>query len=91
MATHIMGPDRETLHGVFSRDLPPALTVDSGDTVVLSTLAAGWSLEPPGGSGEHRRFEDFRPEWRGEGHALCGPIAVPVSYTHLTLPTNREV
>ena len=76
MATHIMGPERETLHGVFSRDLPPALTVDSGDTVVLSTLAAGWSLEPPGGSGEHRRFEDFRPEWRGEGHALCGPIAV---------------
>lgn len=76
MATHIIGPARETLHGVFSRDLPPALTVDSGDTVVLDTLVAGWGLGPSGGSGEHRRFEDFRPEWRGEGHALCGPIAV---------------
>lgn len=76
MATHILRPERGTLHGVFSRDLPPALTVDSGDTVILSTLAAGWWLGPPDGSGKQRRFEDFRPEWRGEGHALCGPMAV---------------
>ena len=25
------------------------------------------------------------------GYASAGPIAIPVSYTHLTLPTNREV
>jgi len=26
-------PSRDTLHGHFSRDLPPVLTIDAGDTV----------------------------------------------------------
>ena len=74
---HHVEPGTGTLHGTFSRDLPPVLTVDPGDTVVFSTLDAGWGLEPYDGSGGPRRtFEDFRPEWRGEGHALCGPIKV---------------
>ncbi len=77
MAVHTIEPSRETLHGVFSRDLPPVLTVDPGETVVFRTLDAGWGLEPPTASGvERRRFEDARPEWRGDGHALCGPVAV---------------
>lgn len=76
MAMHHVDPRRETLHGLFSRDLPPALTVEPGDAVVFSTLAAGWDLEPPGPSGGRRRFEDYRPGWRGDGHALCGPVAV---------------
>jgi len=77
MKTHHIEPGRETLHGTFSRDLPPVLTIDPGDTVVFSTLDAGWGLEPYGESGApRRRFEDFRPEWRGEGHALCGPVEV---------------
>ncbi|CAA9386037.1 MAG: hypothetical protein AVDCRST_MAG22-275 [uncultured Rubrobacteraceae bacterium] len=74
---HRIDPSRETLHGTFSRDLPPVLSIDSGDTVVFSTLDAGWGLGPCEGSGAPRRtFEDFRPEWRGDGHALCGPIEV---------------
>ena len=72
-----MEPGRDTLHGAFFRDMPPALTVDPGDTVIFSTLEAGWRLGPPpeSGGGEHL-FEDFRPEWRGDGHALCGPVEV---------------
>ena len=77
MRVHTIEPSRETLHGLFSRDLPPALTVDPGDAVVFRTLDAGWGLEPPTAPGAgRRRFGDARPEWRGDGHALCGPIAV---------------
>jgi acetamidase/formamidase len=72
MATHRIEPDERTLHGVFSRDLPPVLSVDSGDTVVLRTLDAGWHLEPPLSPDVPAR----RVEKRGPGHALCGPILV---------------
>lgn len=30
-----------TLHGHFSRDFPPVLTIDPGDTVTFRTLDAG--------------------------------------------------
>lgn len=76
MRIHGLEPDRDTLHGAFFRDMPPALTVDSGDTVVFRTLEAGWRLEPPPDSGDEYFFEDYRPEWRGDGHALCGPVEV---------------
>ncbi len=86
MKTHRIEPGRETLHGTFSRDLPPILTVDPGDTVVFGTLDAGWGLEPYGESdAPRRRFEDFRPEWRGEGHALCGPVEVRGAEPGMTL------
>src|SRR3981081_1695065 len=73
MVTHTLEPDDRTLHGVFSRDLAPVLHVDSGDTVVLRTLDAGWHLEPPpaGDRAGWRRVADA-----GSGHALCGPILV---------------
>jgi acetamidase/formamidase len=77
MGTHTIEPSRATLHGVFSRDLPPVLAVDPGETVVFRTLDAGWGLEPPTAPGAgRRRFADARPEWRGDGHPLCGPVAV---------------
>ena len=76
MAFHRIEPNRRTLHGQFSRDLPPALTIDSGDTVQFRTLDAGWGLEPPHTDGTPRRkFEPRDPE-RDRGHALCGPIEV---------------
>lgn len=60
------------LHGVFSRDLLPALTVESGDEVVLSTLDAWWGL----GDGDARRSGLAGHPHRDLGHALTGPIAV---------------
>jgi acetamidase/formamidase len=72
MTTHRLEPDERTLHGFFSRDLAPVLTVDSGDTVVLRTLDAGWHLEPPSAPG----VEGRRMERAGPGHALSGPIFV---------------
>ncbi len=78
MAVHIVEPERATLHGYFSRELPPALTVESGDTVRFRTLNAGWCLEPRHGATPYecaRRFEPRDPE-RDAGHALCGPVAI---------------
>ncbi len=79
-------PDRRTLHGCFSRDFPPVLTIDSGQTVHFRFLDAGWSVEQasaPGAPGRH--FEDYIPERRSDGHALCGPIAIRGATRGMTL------
>jgi len=81
MTTHRLEPDEQTVHRVFSRDLPPVLTVDSGDTVVLRTLDAGGLLEPPSAPGVQGR----RIERSGSGHALCGPILVRGAEPGMTL------
>jgi acetamidase/formamidase len=67
--THELPLERHTLHGHFSADLPPALTIDGGDTVAFACLDAGWSAE----NGE--RFEP-RDETLDAGHALVGPVEV---------------
>jgi acetamidase/formamidase len=61
--------ERRTLHGHFSPDLEPVLTVDPGDSVVFSSLDSGWNVEPG------RKFEPRDPEL-DSGHALLGPIEV---------------
>ncbi len=78
MATYTIEPERATLHGHFSRDLAPILTIDSGDTVVFRTLDAGWSTE---------KGQKFAPRdaARDSGHALCGPVAVRGAQPGMTL------
>jgi len=61
--------ERRTLHGHFSRDLTPVLTIESGDTVAFSCLDSGWHVAPG------KKFEP-RDEKLDEGHALVGPIEV---------------
>jgi acetamidase/formamidase len=75
MTVHTLEPDDRTLHGYFSAQREPVLTVDPGDTVRYRTLEAGWSAGPyTGGSFPERpRAPQYRP---GFGHALVGPIAV---------------
>jgi acetamidase/formamidase len=76
MALHEIPLERRTLHGHFSRDLAPVLTVDPGDSIAFSTLDAGWGLEPPRTDGtERRRFEPLDAEL-DTGHALVGPVEV---------------
>jgi acetamidase/formamidase len=67
---HEIPLERRTLHGHFSRDLPPILTVDPGDSLRFPTLDAGWHAAP-----ENQFFDDLDPELDG-GHALVGPIEV---------------
>ncbi len=40
MTLYTLEPDEYTLHGFFSPDLSPVLTIESGDTVRLRTLDA---------------------------------------------------
>ena len=69
-------PEQRTLHGSFSREFPPVLTIDSGDTVHFRTLEVGWGLEPRLGQTTPRRTFTPRVKGRDDGHALCGPIEI---------------
>jgi acetamidase/formamidase len=76
MAVHELRPEPGTVHGAWSRELPPVLTVEPGDTVRFETLDAGWGFEPPplDPAAERRRFEAPGPGH--DGHALCGPVEI---------------
>ncbi len=69
MAVHELPLDPANLHGHFSRDLDPVLTIDPGESVRISVPNAGWQLAPD----EEVASRD--PEI-DTGHALAGPIAV---------------
>jgi acetamidase/formamidase len=75
MTLHELPLERRNLHGHFSPDLPPALTVEPSDRIAFATLDAGWGTEPP----RLDRLSRAHFEPRGEsdsGHALVGPIEV---------------
>ena len=67
---------KEGVHGFVSRDLAPALSIDSGDRVVFQTLDSGW-----GAVEQIRNFSkprEFRPRdfSRDVAHALTGPVEI---------------
>jgi len=78
MATRVISLERETLHGYFSRERAPVLTIDSGDSVQFSTLDAGWHVAP--GTKYEQRNSDV-----DRGHALIGPIAIRGAEPGMTL------
>jgi len=92
MAHHVIEPERATLHGRFSRDLPPALTIDPGDTVRFRTLDAGWNLEPRRSTRSEDRPRKFAPRIpeRDSGHAMCGPVAIHGARPGMTLGVKIE-
>ena len=72
MAHHRLDPSPSTTVDVFCRDLPPALTVDPGDTIILRSPDASGHLQPQTVAGE--KVATMLSDWRG--HCLTGPIAV---------------
>lgn len=69
MALHELPLDPAVLHGHFSRELEPVLTIDPGDSVRISVPNAVWATD--------RDDHVARPrEGIDTGHALAGPIAV---------------
>src|ERR1700741_2706629 len=82
MAHHRLDAGPETVHwGYFDAALKPLITVDSGDTVVISTVSGPASAMPPPGSGLtvpealtaiHAKVQ---PKLNGP-HILTGPVAV---------------
>jgi len=96
MATFKIEPNEDTLHGFFSGDLKPILTIDSGDTVHFKTIDAEWGLEnfsvttvepnmgPPPRKTANTKIEGPR------GHALCGPVYVRGAKPGMTLAIHVE-
>src|ERR1700693_878858 len=81
-----LGPD--TLHGYFSRELPPVVTIDPGDSLRCQTLDAGWgALNQAGDFAPPVAFEP-RDRERQFGHALTGPIAVHGARPGMTLEVH---
>lgn len=70
---HNINPSATTAHSYWDNSLEPVLTIQSGEAVRYSTLAADWSAV---NDADELEKVDFLPsdEWRG--HALCGPIAI---------------
>ena len=66
---HELPLSQRTLHGYFSRDLEPVLTIAPGDAVRLSVPNSSWFIEP-------ERKVVPRDPVLDIGHALAGPIAV---------------
>ena len=66
---HELPLDASVLHGHFSRELEPVLTVDAGDSVAFSVPNAGWDV------GRDEPLPSRNPEL-DTGHALAGPIEV---------------
>lgn len=72
MAIHHLEPDSACVTDVYSCELPPVLTIDPGDKVVVRSLDTWGHLEPQQIPGEDRpRMFPAR-----RGHCLVGPIAV---------------
>src|SRR5215831_14169959 len=76
MARHHLDPAPRALHGFFSRELAPALTIDSGDVVSFQTLDSGWgAIEQEVAFSEPRDFVP-RDVTRDVAHALAGPVGL---------------
>jgi acetamidase/formamidase len=73
----------EHLHGRFSRDLEPVLSIEPGDSVRIAVPDAGWSLD----SGERLLARDPK---RDTGHALAGPIEVMAAQAGQTLTVHID-
>jgi acetamidase/formamidase len=70
VALHEIPLGRRTLHGHFSRDLEPILTVDSGDSIAFACLNSGWR------DSDHELPFPERDVRLDAGHALIGPVEV---------------
>jgi acetamidase/formamidase len=86
MATYTIQPQEGILHGSFSRENAPILTIQSGDSVTYATLDGDWltDLKSAPNPGHGQEFEKRDPV-RDNGHAMCGPIAIEGALPGMTL------
>lgn len=76
MNLHHILPDTRSLHGHFSRELPPVLTVDPGERVRFTTLDAGWGAYEQADPFVAPKMFEPRDLERDPGHSLVGPVAI---------------
>ena len=75
---HELPLEEGTVHGYFSPELQPVMTVRPGDTIRFQSLNAGWRWFPT-----EELFE--RDRELHDGHALNGPIEVRGAHAGQTL------
>ncbi len=87
MPLYTVEAEQRTLHGAFSRDIAPILTIESGDTVRFRTLDADWNLAPRQSTRYDQPPAQFTPRPAGQenGHALYGPVAINGAEPGMTL------
>ena len=90
---HRIDPTPGNLQGNISREKPPILTIDSGDTIVAGTPDCGWGWEAPPSIDvlpvPLRREERKDPE-NDLGNCLVGPIAIRGAEPGMTLEVGIE-
>jgi len=69
LVIHELPLERRVLHGHYSRELPPVVSAEPGDTIAFSCPNSGWEYE------HGVRFEPYDEELDA-GHALVGPVEV---------------
>lgn len=77
--THRLDAGADTVHwGYFDAALPPLLTIDSGDTVTVSTVSGGREAMPPPPLVVPKALAavQARQQPKLPGHMCTGPIAV---------------
>jgi acetamidase/formamidase len=80
MATHRLTSTPETVRwGVFDAAIPPVLTVQSGDTVVIECVSGAPEVMPPSGSpfAPHPALAAIHARVPRQGaHLITGPVAI---------------
>jgi acetamidase/formamidase len=78
-ASHRLEASAETVHwGYFDAALPPQLTIDSGDTVTISTVSGGRDMMPPPPLTVPTALKEVQDHQTPKlpGHMCTGPVAV---------------
>ena len=70
---HKLELEKKNLHGSFSKDYEPIITIDSGDSVQMKTLDIQWGY---GDSVDDRTIYESRENEEKPGHPILGPIAI---------------
>jgi acetamidase/formamidase len=73
---HELPLERRTVHGHFSRDLEPVVSIDPGDSIAFSSPDAGWGIAPPSDAAGTRERFGPRDAELDAGHPLLGPVEV---------------
>ncbi|TFE02131.1 acetamidase/formamidase family protein [Jeotgalibacillus salarius] len=73
MATHHIEASDKVLHGSFSPEHKPVLTIENGDSVTLNTIGLEWGLKNKDGSSISFRS---RTKEKKSGHPLIGPVYI---------------
>ena len=91
MARHHLGPAPRALHGYFSRELTPALRIDSGDVVSFQIWDSDWgAIEQEAGFSEPRDYVP-RDLARDVAHPLAGPVAINGARAGMTWKSGSTV